>query len=139
MTTAPRPLRTLEGPGAATRAARLRRRFRQASGSSPPRSSDLRRAGRVLLLLYWIICLAVIGWGLDRLYPQARAVATSVVVAAQPALDPDAVPARRVDRPFANCATAHAAGVYDIPRSSPAYLERQDGDLDGLACEPAPW
>lgn len=37
---------------------------------------------------------------------------------------------------FRNCAEAHAAGYYNIPRGSPGYRTMLDADLDGLACEP---
>jgi len=102
-------------------------------------------------LVYWAFCLTVIALGLDRLYPDVRPAfgallavpskeASSPVSAAaasvlsplplRPALSTD--PANR----FRSCAAAHAAGVYDIPIGSPAYSPRQDGDGDGLACEP---
>jgi len=41
-----------------------------------------------------------------------------------------------VDQHFANCAAAHAAGRYSIPRHDPSYRAEMDGDDDGLACEP---
>ena len=70
----------------------------------------LQRIGRPLLVAYWLVCLAVI----EGLYgPQ-------------------------LTRPFASCAAAHAAGVYNIRSNSPGYLLSQDADNDGLACEPVP-
>jgi hypothetical protein len=37
---------------------------------------------------------------------------------------------------FRNCAEAHAAGYYNIPRGSPGYRLALDADGDGIACEP---
>ena len=119
-------MRTLEAPGAAERARRLRQRFRHALERPPRARTALARTGFALLALYWTVCLAVIAWGLDRLNPDLRADLT------------EQVRTYWGDRPFPNCAAAHAAGVYDIPSWSPAYTERQDGDQDGLACEPLP-
>lgn len=45
-------------------------------------------------------------------------------------------PARDLPGPFRNCTAAHAAGFYSIPNTSPAYVDRQDDDFDGFACEP---
>lgn len=36
---------------------------------------------------------------------------------------------------YPNCTAAHAAGVCDIPQSSPYYCPKQDRDGDGYACE----
>ncbi|MEV6791105.1 excalibur calcium-binding domain-containing protein [Streptomyces sp. NPDC051320] len=36
---------------------------------------------------------------------------------------------------YKNCTDAHRHGVYDIPRSSPAYRPALDRDGDGIACE----
>ena len=105
---------------------------------------------RAVMVLYWAACLAVIGYGVDRLRPEWReglalarpgvevaswTPAAEAAPAAEPALT--AAPAAPV-RAFRNCAAAHAAGVYNIPMGSPLYREGQDGDGDGLACEPAP-
>ena len=75
------------------------------------------------MMLYWAACLGVIGVGLDRLHPQVR---QGIV---------ETLAAGHGERPFANCAAAHAAGFYDIPSGSPTYAQRQDRDGDGLACE----
>jgi hypothetical protein len=83
---------------------------------------------RRLLQFYWLTCLAIVVMGLNQLYPQVgRKIAYAF---RDPALD--------LTRPFPNCAAAHTAGYYNIPRASPAYVERQDGDLNGRACEPYP-
>jgi hypothetical protein len=82
--------------------------------------------GRAVMVLYWAGCLAVIGYGADRLRPEWREQVTAEVDAATLAM------------PFPNCSVAHAAGVYNIPEGSPRYRPQQDGDGDGLACEPAP-
>jgi hypothetical protein len=36
---------------------------------------------------------------------------------------------------YANCTDAHRQGVYDIPRSDPAYRPELDRDHDNVACE----
>ena len=75
-----------------------------------------------LQIVWWSLCLLVIGASLPRLLaPATRATPP---------------PALALKRPFPDCAAAHAAGVYDIPSGSPAYSPDQDGDSDGLACEP---
>lgn len=133
------PIRPLEGPGSVERARRLKRRFRAATSAARP---GLRAFCRSLLAAYWLGCLVVIGLGLDSLYPDVRATLT------RQALAPNTVAgfegfatdtprwSPRYAHPFRNCAAAHAAGVYDIPLGSPAYSPRQDGDRDGLSCEP---
>lgn len=84
--------------------------------------------GRRLLQFYWLTCLAIIALGLNQLYPQ---VGEKIAYAFRdPALD--------LKGPFRTCAAAHYAGYYNIPRGSKAYVERQDGDGDGRACEPYP-
>ncbi|MDZ4374041.1 MAG: excalibur calcium-binding domain-containing protein [Phenylobacterium sp.] len=128
------PLETrLDGPAAGSRLSQVNRRFRLA-GSWEGRAR-LARIGRTLLVAYWIGCLAVIGLGLDRLFPAWRG---SVGAVAAPVAE--SVPMLRPTptAPFPNCKAAHAAGVYDIPVGSPAYRASQDGDQDGFACEPAP-
>jgi hypothetical protein len=92
-----------------------------------------------VLAIYWIGCLGVIAVGLDRLYPEVRArtfEATAPALATVASLPVEAQGRRAT--PYRNCAAAHAAGIYDIPVGSPMYAERQDGDGDGLACEPPP-
>lgn len=37
--------------------------------------------------------------------------------------------------PYANCTEAANDGSYNIPRGSPAYAPKLDGDGDGVACE----
>jgi hypothetical protein len=37
---------------------------------------------------------------------------------------------------YRNCAAAHAAGAFTIPRGAPGYRAALDRDDDGLACEP---
>jgi hypothetical protein len=119
---------SLEGPGSEVRLRRIRRRFVVASrtGNLPLRSLRLRAAGRNLLVAYWAACVLVILAGLPQIYPDLW-----------PRLQ-RALPGPDVDRPFRNCAEAHAAGVYNIPFWSSAYVDGQDGDDDGTACEPAP-
>lgn len=146
MTRVPQIERPLDGPGAAARLSRLNHRLRLAG--TWERRNRLARAGKALLAAYWIGCLAVIGLGLDRLYPgwrggspavgPARAASLAVAESPDPAWSPP-LRARTVPAgPFPNCAAAHAAGVYDIPLGSPAYRPQQDGDGDGFACEPPP-
>lgn len=148
--TTPRP--ALEGPGSAERARRLQRRFRHAERQAA--RGPLARLGRRLLVAYWAACLTVIALGLDSLYPDvrpaltARLVPTAHAASSLPARAPveaalpqrllpaQPTPAPDLTRPFRTCAAAHAAGVYDIPAGSPAYSPHQDGDGDGLACEP---
>lgn len=36
---------------------------------------------------------------------------------------------------YATCGDAHGAGVYDIPRGTPAYWNGGDRDNDGYACD----
>jgi hypothetical protein len=88
---------------------------------------------------YWICCLGVIAVGLDRLYPSWRNGAEARFEQAAERLSTSAPQvAVTFGRAFPNCSAAHAAGVYNIPMGTPAYRERQDGDGDGFACEPAP-
>ena len=82
--------------------------------------------GRRLLLAYWVVCLAVIALGVDYRFPELRRAVT------------DAIYGPQLAHPFASCAAAHAAGVYNIRRDSAGYLPSQDADNDGVACEPAP-
>lgn len=44
-------------------------------------------------------------------------------------------PASAAMLPFQNCEAAGAAGVYNIPASSPAYSAALDSDSDGVGCE----
>lgn len=157
MNTRTTPLRALEGPGSAQRARQLQRRFRQAERQAA--RGPLARLGRRLLVAYWAACLTVIALGLDSLYPDVRpalaarftptaqapagaaAVPSDTPMETAPLLErtlppPQPAPAPDLTRPFRTCAAAHAAGVYDIPADSPAYSPHQDGDGDGLACEP---
>jgi hypothetical protein len=86
----------------------------------------VRVLARRLVQFYWLICTAVILIGLDAAYPQpGRRLAFAF-----------ADPALTLDRPFPNCARAHANGYYSIPRASRAYAADQDPDGDGRACEP---
>jgi hypothetical protein len=112
--------RPLEGSGSRKRLAALQAKFRKAGQTGG------QRVFRTLVAAYWVVCLAVIGFGLDRLHPEVRGAAVERLVT------------WHGEQPFPNCAAAHAAGVYDIPTWSRAYTERQDGDEDGLACEPPP-
>lgn len=125
-----RPMQPLEGPASAERARRLKQQFQ----SVRPRACVMSGLGRRLVVAYWAGCIAVIGVGLDRLYPDVRPrlMEAPLVSNAVATLYPVA----QYDRPFPNCAAAHVAGVYDIPQGSPVYTQRQDGDGDGLACEP---
>lgn len=41
-----------------------------------------------------------------------------------------------VDRPFANCDEARAAGAAPVLRGEPGYGPHLDGDNDGIGCEP---
>lgn len=116
-------MRTLDAPGPSGDGRRSRPRLGRAV---TPDRRRLARFGRRILVIYWAVCLGVIAWGLDRLHPQPR----ETIV--------EEIRTHWGDHPFPNCAAAHAAGVYDIPSWSPAYVERQDGDGDGLACEPPP-
>ncbi|KWX67783.1 excalibur calcium-binding domain-containing protein [Mycobacterium sp. NAZ190054] len=63
-----------------------------------------------------------------RLLPAAALAAAAVsvtvgVAGAQPAA------------PFPNCSAARAAGIVDIPSSSPYYGPWLDRDRDGIGCE----
>lgn len=86
----------------------------------------LARLGQRLLQFYWLCCLGIIALGLWQLHPEVGAKITWAF--RDPTLE--------LKRPFPSCAAAHYAGYFDIPRASKAYLDRQDGDGDGLACEP---
>ncbi|GAB3538983.1 hypothetical protein GCM10027403_26540 [Arthrobacter tecti] len=48
-----------------------------------------------------------------------------------------AAPANAAHLPFPNCDAAAAAGVYNIPRESPAYGSHLDADDDGFGCDAA--
>jgi len=81
---------------------------------------------RVVTVLWIAACCGVIVMGLPRMYPKAGERLDYAF--REPSMD--------LDKPFASCAEAHAAGYYDIPRASPAYDADQDADNDGYACEP---
>jgi hypothetical protein len=81
-----------------------------------------------LLQFYWLTCLAIIGMGMNQMFPQVGA---KIAYAFED-------PALELTQPFPNCAVAHQAGYYNIPRESRAYVLRQDEDLNGKACEPYP-
>lgn len=123
----PIPAPALDGPRLED-AARLQRRFYQAwrrQGSARRRHRVVMGPVDAVLMACLTLCLLAIGLGLDRLYPMAR-----------PALG-HAVAEDLPRRPFPSCDDAHAAGVFSIPRSSPAYSADQDSNRNGLACEPA--
>ena len=86
----------------------------------------LLRIARPLLIAYWLVCLAVIVAGAGWQVPELRQAVIEGLYGPQ------------LSRPFANCAAAHAAGVYNIRSNSPGYLISQDADNDGVACEPVP-
>jgi hypothetical protein len=79
------------------------------------------------LMMLWIAaCAVVIVLGLNRMHPEfGQRLAYAF---RDPAMD--------LERPFPTCKAAHAAGYYDIPRDSPAYVSWQDPQNHGLACEP---
>jgi hypothetical protein len=83
---------------------------------------------RRLLQFYWLTCAAIIVLGLNQVYPR---VGHKIAWAFED-------PAYELTKPFRNCAQAHYAGYFNIPRGSKAYVERQDGDGDGRSCEPYP-
>lgn len=89
-----------------------------------------------LALIAATVFLATVAGGLYG--PALLASARTTVVAALAAIPAPAANARlpTVDRYFRNCAAAHAAGVYSIPRGAPGYRAALDADDDGLACEP---
>ena len=122
----PKPL---EGPGSAARLGRLRARFEAASGRGGRRPGRLAAVGFAAMAVWSVGSLGVIGVGLERIYPQAR-----VQLAAVPQAQAEAAAGR--NRPYPSCAVAHADSVYDIPNGSPIYTPHQNGDGDGLACEP---
>jgi hypothetical protein len=83
---------------------------------------------RRLLQFYWATCVAIIVMGLNQMFPQ---VGEKIHYAFED-------PALELEHPFPNCAVAHRAGYFNIPRASRAYVLRQDEDLNGKACEPYP-
>jgi hypothetical protein len=92
------------------------------------RANQSSRRGHVPLGLGLAVFLAVVVGGLygPSLLAKARAAGVMRLAAQQ-------------SRPFVyfrNCAAAHAAGVYSIPRSAPGYRPALDRDNDGVACEP---
>jgi hypothetical protein len=123
----PIPMPTREGPGHLDDAARLQRRLYQAwlrQGGLAGRRRIALSPIDVVLIACLSLCLFAIGLGLDRMYPVVR---------------PSLHHALREDlprRPFPDCDAAHAAGVFSIPRGSAAYTVHQDGNGNGLACEP---
>lgn len=108
------------------RVAALRQRFERASQNG--RHQGLGRLGLWAMAAFWCLCLTVIGVGLDRLHPQVRQRFAYAL----------RNPAEDLARPFATCGAAHAAGYYDIPEGSAAYVPGQDDDRNGRACEPLP-
>ncbi|WP_068877498.1 MULTISPECIES: excalibur calcium-binding domain-containing protein [unclassified Phenylobacterium] len=124
----PLQIPTLDGPGRLDQAARLQRRFYQAwqrQGLARRRHRIVLGAVDAVLMICLTLCLLAIGIGLDRMYPVVR-----------PSLG-HAVTEDLPRRPFPSCDDAHAAGVFSIPRGSPAYSPDQDSNRNGLACEPA--
>lgn len=111
--------RKLEGSGSAVRLARLQRRF--------ARVNKLGRSARFQLGLGLAVFLAVVIGGLygPSLLAKMRAPGGMKL------------PTRRQELVYyRNCAAAHAAGAYSIPRGTPGYRDVLDRDKDGLACEP---
>lgn len=86
----------------------------------------VRRLLERLFVLYLVVCLSVLAAGANKVWPQAGARVAALLK----------TPAMGLERPFPNCAEAQAAGYFNIPVGSPAYEPKQDGDADGLACEP---
>jgi hypothetical protein len=79
-----------------------------------------------MLQFYWLTCIFIVGLGLNQLHPEVGA--KIAYAFRDPALD--------LAKPFPNCPAAHYAGYFNIPRASAAYVPLQDGDSDGVACEP---
>lgn len=124
----PLQIPTLDGPGRLDQAARLQRRFYQAwqrQGAARRRHRIVLGPVDAVLMICLTLCLLAIGLGLDRMYPVVR-----------PSLG-HAVAEDLPRRPFPSCEDAHAAGIFSIPRGSPAYSPDQDSNRNGLACEPA--
>lgn len=124
MTPIPHP--ALDGPRRLQEAARLRRRFDAAwrrQGDSARHRLVLGPVDAVLMACL-TLCLFAIGVGLDRMYPVVR-----------PSLG-HAVAEDLPRRPYPDCEAAHAGGVFSIPRGSAAYSPDQDGNHNGVACEP---
>lgn len=123
----PLPFPTPEGPVRLEDAARLQRRFYRAW----QQQGAARRGHRIVLgpvdavlMVCLTLCLFAIGLGLDRMYPVVRPSVGHAVTEDLPR------------RPFPSCEAAHEAGVFSIPRTSRAYSPDQDGNGNGLACEP---
>jgi hypothetical protein len=95
--------------------------------ASKSEAQALGRISRPLYFAYCLVCLSVIALGFDRRYPEIRRQVTLAIWGPQ------------VSHPYPDCATAHAAGVYNIRRGSPAYTLSQDANNDGVACEPPPF
>ena len=94
----------------------------------------IRRLGAPQLALFAAtVFLTVVAVGLYG--PSLLAATRATIVAASPARAADAR-APTAERYFRNCAAAHAAGAYSIPRGAPGYRPALDADDDGLACEP---
>ena len=111
---------SLEGPGSAERLRRIRQEFAEATGHARPR----RFPAWVDNLVYGVLIAAVV------------VVASAAFSAWRWNLMLLVSGKTELTQPFAGCNGAHAAGYYNIPRSSPGYSPYQDGDGDGLACEP---
>lgn len=123
----PLSIPTPESSAQAEVAARLQRRLFQAW----MRQVETGRRGRIVLgavdgvlIACLALCLFAIGLGLDRMYPVVRPGVGHAIAEDLPV------------RPYPDCEAAHAAGVFSIPRGSPAYAPEQDGNNNGLACEP---
>jgi hypothetical protein len=128
VTTPTIPIPALEGREGLERAARLQRRLYLAwrrQGEDPYRRRLVLTPVDWVLVACLTVCLVGVGLGLDRMYPVVRPTLLHALH--------DDLPVR----PFPDCADAHAAGVFDIPRGTAAYTVDQDGDRDGLACERA--
>jgi hypothetical protein len=88
---------------------------------------DRRSGAPGRLMALWIAaCAAIIVLGLNRMHPQYGE--RLAYAFRDPAMD--------LTQPFATCKAANAAGYFDIPRESSAYVRWQDPDNRGLACAP---
>jgi len=123
----PLSISTPEGPAQAEAAARLQRRLFQAwmrQVETGARHRIVLGAVDGVLIACLALCLFAIGLGLDRMYPTLRPGMGHAITEDLPV------------RPFPDCEAAHAAGVYSIPKTSPAYAPEQDGNNNGVSCEP---
>jgi len=120
----PLSIPTPEGPETVALQRRLYQAWLRQIGARSRQHRIVLSAVDAVLIACLALCLFAIGLGLDRMYPVVRPSLNHALYEDLPV------------RPYPSCEAAHEAGVFSIPKDSPAYAPEQDGNNNGLACEP---